>query len=110
MPCYPESSPVFGAKHSSSISRVARRARSKICKSLSLCSHTRFNFSGKIPPPNPHTDLPLLLSSRYSPIANPSGIILRLQFFIPHKESARMIDVNELRKGVTFELDGNLYK
>lgn len=26
------------------------------------------------------------------------------------KESARMIDVNELRKGVTFELDGNLYK
>jgi len=29
---------------------------------------------------------------------------------ISHKESARMIDVNELRKGVTFELDGNLYK
>jgi len=26
------------------------------------------------------------------------------------KEIARMIDVNELRKGVTFELDGNLYK
>src|SRR3970040_352186 len=26
------------------------------------------------------------------------------------KESAGMIDVNELRKGVTFELDGNLYK
>jgi elongation factor P len=26
------------------------------------------------------------------------------------KESASMIDVNELRKGVTFELDGNLYK
>ena len=30
--------------------------------------------------------------------------------FQTNKESARMIDVNELRKGVTFELDGNLYK
>ncbi len=28
----------------------------------------------------------------------------------PNKESVRMIDVNELRKGVTFELDGGLYK
>src|SRR5215207_8228163 len=27
-----------------------------------------------------------------------------------NKESASMKDVNELRKGVTFELDGNLYK
>src|SRR5215470_305283 len=37
------------------------------------------------------------------------SIILRLEI-ISHKENARMIDVNELRKGVTFELDGNLYK
>jgi elongation factor P len=33
-----------------------------------------------------------------------------LQNFLTKKRRSRMIDVNNLRKGVTFELDGNLYK
>jgi elongation factor P len=40
-----------------------------------------------------------------------SGIIPPFVTYLTKaKESASMIDVNELRKGVTFELDGNLYK
>jgi len=45
--------------------------------------------------------LAMPLGMGYNPAASTNSQI---------KEIARMIDVNELRKGVTFELDGNLYK
>jgi elongation factor P len=41
----------------------------------------------------------------YNPAASDCDAVI-----ISNKENASMIDVNELRKGVTFELDGNLYK
>jgi elongation factor P len=41
---------------------------------------------------------------------NPSGTRLISIEKYYHKEASIMIDVNDLRKGVTFEMDGNLFK
>ena len=61
----------------------------------SCCAMTRH--------PNPHIE-------HYSRVYV-SGIIPPFVTYLTKaKESASMIDVNELRKGVTFELDGSLYK
>jgi elongation factor P len=63
----------------------------------------RFNFCVMTLPPN------LRIKCTLEYIL--SGIIPPFVIYLTKaKESASMIDVNELRKGVTFELDGNLYK
>src|SRR5215207_10333940 len=65
-----------------------------------------FSSSRKTPPQSPLTNLSSLVSALwYNPAAPDCYAVV-----ISHKESASMIDVNELRKGVTFELDGSLYK
>lgn len=61
---------------------------------------------------NCYEAIPLLnLHTESTPQRILSGIIPPFVTYLTKaKESESMIDVNQLRKGVTFELDGNLYK